>query len=115
MSEMVNIPPPVVPAMAAAAVSGHQAPPAIMTIFGAAGDLTKRLVVPALYNLVRAGVLPDKFSIIGIDHNPYTTETWRRSLSDEMRDLAQMGGGEFQAERIDQQARHWLTSRMRYL
>jgi len=82
MSEMVNIPPPVVPAMAAAAVSGHQAPPAIMTIFGAAGDLTKRLVVPALYNLVRAGKLPDGFSIIGIDIADLTTECWRQSLTE---------------------------------
>ncbi|MET0941868.1 MAG: hypothetical protein ABWY13_10945, partial [Mesorhizobium sp.] len=38
---------------------GHPAPPATLTIFGAGGDLTKRLVVPALYNLVRAGKLPD--------------------------------------------------------
>ena len=30
------------------------APPCVMVIFGAAGDLTKRLVVPALYNLVGA-------------------------------------------------------------
>jgi hypothetical protein len=34
------------------------APPCAMVIFGAAGDLTKRLVVPALYNLVKAGRLP---------------------------------------------------------
>ena len=40
-----------------------------MMIFGAGGDLTKRLVVPALYNLVRAGKLPDDFAIIGVDHN----------------------------------------------
>ncbi len=63
----------------------RRAPPAAMTIFGAAGDLTKRLVVPALYNLVRAGRLPDEFSIVGVDHNPFTTETWRQSLSDEVR------------------------------
>jgi glucose-6-phosphate 1-dehydrogenase len=86
-----------------------------MTIFGAAGDLTKRLVVPALYNLVRAGRLADKFAIIGVDHNPLTTETWRRSLSDEMRDFVQKGGGEFEAKRIDKAAWDWLTGRMHYL
>ena len=48
----------------------RQAPPATMTIFGAAGDLAERLVVPALYNLVRAGRFPDEFSIVGVDHNP---------------------------------------------
>ena len=34
-----------------------------MVIFGAGGDLTKRLVVPALYNLVHSGVLPENFAL----------------------------------------------------
>ena len=33
---------------------GHRAPPCAMVIFGASGDLTRRLLMPALYNLVRA-------------------------------------------------------------
>ena len=45
--------------MSEIADKNRQALPATMTIFGAAGDLTKRLVVPALYNLVRAGRLPE--------------------------------------------------------
>ena len=61
-------------ATAATAFPGHRAPPATLTIFGAGGDLTKRLVVPALYNLVRAGKLPDDFAIIGVDHGDRTTE-----------------------------------------
>ena len=80
-------------AEAASLAGQRQAPPATMTIFGAAGDLTKRLVVPALYNLVRAGRLPDEFSFVGVDHNPFTTETWRQSLTGEMRDLVQKGRG----------------------
>ena len=98
-----------------AANASRQAPPATITIFGAAGDLTKRLVIPALYNLVRAGALPDKFSIIGVDYSSQTTETWRRILSSEMRDLVERGGGEFRAEQIDQRAWDWLTSRLHYL
>ena len=43
------------------------APPCAMVIFGAAGDLTKRLIVPALYNLVNAGRLPNEFQLVGID------------------------------------------------
>ena len=49
-----------------AANASRQAPPATMTIFGAAGDLTKRLVVPALNDLVRAG----EFSVTGLTSNP---------------------------------------------
>src|SRR5262252_1431798 len=62
--------------------SDRRAPPAIITIFGAAGDLTKRLVMPALYNLVRAGRLPDEFAIVGVDNAAPTTETCRNSLSE---------------------------------
>ena len=65
----------------AKSLSGHRAPPAILTIFGAGGDLTKRLVVPALYNLVRAGKLSDDFAIIGVDHSEQTTEEWCQSLT----------------------------------
>ena len=38
-----------------------------MVIFGAGGDLTKRLLFPALYNLARTKLLPEKFAIIGVD------------------------------------------------
>jgi len=37
-----------------------------MVIFGATGDLTKRLVMPALYNLLRTKVLPEHFALIGV-------------------------------------------------
>ena len=57
------------------------APPSIMVIFGAAGDLTKRLVVPALYNLVGARRLPDEFRIVGVDLASKTTEEWRTGLN----------------------------------
>ena len=42
------------------------ADPCAMVIFGASGDLTKRLVVPALYNLARTKVLPENFALIGV-------------------------------------------------
>jgi glucose-6-phosphate 1-dehydrogenase len=87
---------------------GHPAPPATLVIFGAGGDLTKRLVVPALYHLVRAGKLPDKFAVIGIDHNDRTTEEWRQSLTKMMQAYAQAAG-------IDVQAWSWLTRRMHYM
>ena len=41
-------------------------PPCALVIFGATGDLTKRLVVPALYNLSRSKVLPKQFALIGV-------------------------------------------------
>jgi glucose-6-phosphate 1-dehydrogenase len=54
------------------------APPCAMVIFGAAGDLTKRLIVPALYNLVDAKRLPNEFQLVGVDLAAKTAEEWRR-------------------------------------
>ena len=39
--------------------------PCVMVIFGASGDLTKRKLIPALYNLAHAGLLPANFAIVG--------------------------------------------------
>ena len=88
----------------------RQAPAATIVIFGAAGDLTKRLVMPALYNLVRAGRLPDGLSIIGVDLSDQTNESWRNSLTQMMHTFGRARGAA-----IDEQAWSWLTSRMSYL
>jgi glucose-6-phosphate 1-dehydrogenase len=93
---------------AAKVLPGGQAPPATLVIFGAGGDLTKRLVVPALYNLVQGRKLPDELAIIGVDHNEGTTEQWRQSL-------AEMMQGSTRAAGIDAQAWSWLTRRMHYM
>src|SRR6266446_6371018 len=93
---------------AAKVVQGRQAPPATLVIFGAGGDLTKRLVVPALYHLVQAGNLPDALAVIGVDHSDRTTEQWRQSLTKMMQAFTQAAG-------IDAQAWSWLTQRVRYM
>jgi hypothetical protein len=56
------------------ALRGRQLQSANLVIFGAGGDLTKRLVVLALYHLVQAGKLSNQLAIIGIDHNQQTSE-----------------------------------------
>ena len=48
--------------------------PEIMVIFGASGDLTKRKLLPALFHLEQAGLLPKKFAIVGVARRPLTTE-----------------------------------------
>jgi glucose-6-phosphate 1-dehydrogenase len=106
---------PAAVARVAQATSGRQAPPATLVIFGGGGDLTKRLVVPALYNLVRAGRLADGFSIVGVDRGADDTQSWRRHLRQMLQSLASGGGGEFQADRIDEQAWDWLARRMSFL
>ena len=91
------------------------APACAMVIFGAAGDLTKRLVVPALYNLMTSKRLSPHFQLVGVDLASKSTEAWRQSLSDMMNEFVTKGGGEFEADHIDQDAWQELLSRMTYL
>ncbi|MGD8824737.1 MAG: glucose-6-phosphate dehydrogenase [Myxococcales bacterium] len=91
------------------------APPCAMVIFGAAGDLTKRLVVPALYNLVEAKSLADEFRLVGVDLASKSTDDWRRGLTDQIDEFVSDGGGEFEADHIDKEAWSWLTDRMSYV
>jgi len=86
-----------------------------MVIFGAAGDLTKRLVVPALYNLVESKCLPSGFQLVGVDRESKRTEDWRSGLTEMMNEFVSKGGGEFRADHIDQNDWSWLTERMTYL
>src|SRR5690349_18474534 len=90
---------------ASKAPPGRQPQSATLIIFGAGGDLTKRLVVPALYHLVQAHKLPDRLAIIGIDHTDQTTERWSQSLTKMIQTLTP-------ANRINASAWSWLTDRM---
>jgi len=49
-------------------------------IFGVTGDLTHRLVIPALYNLAAADLLPERFCVVGIARNCMSSEGLRESL-----------------------------------
>jgi glucose-6-phosphate 1-dehydrogenase len=86
-----------------------------MAIFGAGGDLTKRLVVPALYNLTRSGLLPQPFVLIGVDHDEIEAGQWRKDLHEFLEDEVKQGGGEFEAGAIDEQVWNRLADTMSYV
>ena len=72
-------------------------PPCIIVVFGARGDLTRRLVMPALYNLRRAGALGEEFAIVGMDHGDITERAWRTNMGKAMTELLSSRDAEFQA------------------
>src|SRR6202035_3599695 len=94
--------------------SASVAPPCAMVIFGAAGDLTKRLVVPALYNLTITRQLSDGFKLVGFDRAAKSTQEWRAGLTETMKEFIGHEG-EFEVDRIDENAWQWLADRMSYL
>ncbi len=52
-------------------------PPTALTIFGATGDLSKRKLLPALYNLAHEGALPERFKLIGVSRSPQSDDDFR--------------------------------------
>src|SRR5664279_5285131 len=88
------------------------ADPCAMVIFGATGDLTKRLVIPALYNLARTKVLPEKFALIGVSRSVGTVEDWRSHLYDTLKSFVGNTATEFDVDHIDEVAWKQLADRM---
>src|SRR6059058_3388039 len=85
----------------------HISPPCILVIFGAAGDLTKRKLIPAIYNLRKDNLLPDSFAIIGVARAEMNDEEFRQRLRDDM--------NEFATEKIEPEVWDWIAQRLFYL
>jgi glucose-6-phosphate 1-dehydrogenase len=86
-----------------------------MVIFGAAGDLTKRLLVPALYNLASTGLVPEHFAIIGVDLADRTAQAWRDGLLEMLQSFVGNPTSESRIDRIDHQVWDRLASTMSYV
>ncbi|HUY27386.1 MAG TPA: glucose-6-phosphate dehydrogenase [Candidatus Binataceae bacterium] len=80
--------------------------PCTMVIFGAAGDLTKRKLIPALYNLLHSKLLPDKFAIVGVSMQEYGDQDFRDLLSGEVKQYA--------GDRIDTKLWNSFVSKIYY-
>src|SRR5690348_13220523 len=62
--------------------------PCAIVIFGAAGDLTKRLLVPSLYNLHASKLLPEKFAVVGVTAAGFSDEDFREKLTKDIREFS---------------------------
>src|SRR3954466_10680374 len=91
------------------------APPCTLVIFGATGDLTKRLVMPAIYNLVRGGLLSRNFAIVGLGRGEQTDREFSDYLGKEVRGFMQgreMGGVPIP---FDEEAWGFLSNRISFI
>jgi len=64
------------------------APATTLFLFGAHGDLVKRLLMPALYNLFRDGLVGEDLHIVGVDHNTVSDADFAKKLEDFIRQEA---------------------------
>ncbi len=91
------------------------APPCAIVIFGATGDLTHRLLMPALYNLSRWKLLPEKLAILGIGRTDIDTKGLREDLTKTIQGFVTDKSGEFAAGSIDQDAWSRVVNVVEYI
>jgi glucose-6-phosphate 1-dehydrogenase len=83
------------------------APPCVMVICGATGDLTRRKLIPALYNLAHAKHLPSNFAIVGFAFDKFTLEAYKEQLTKDIQ--------EFAGEPVDRELWDWFLKRIYYI
>jgi len=86
-----------------------------MVIFGATGDLCQHLIIPALYNLSLANMLPEKFALIGIALPVGTAEGWRDQLHARLKSFVGDTASTFSIDHIDEAAWARLAGAMSYV
>lgn len=84
-----------------------KADPSIMVIFGATGDLTKRKLFPALYNLAVEKFLPESFAIVGVGRQDFSIEDFRMKIKNDLK--------EFVGNSIDKKLIDWFMERTYYV
>src|ERR1700733_2279303 len=92
--------------VASARRSGKQGDPCVMVIFGAAGDLTGRKLIPALYNLASAGLLSQDFAVVGVARSQKSNDDFRKKVHDYVK--------EFCTDCVDSKVWEWFQSRFYY-
>jgi len=68
---------------------GRAGAPCVFVIFGASGDLTKRKLVPALFNLRRLGLLPEQFAVLGVALTPGDDDSFRAQMTADIRQFSE--------------------------
>jgi glucose-6-phosphate 1-dehydrogenase len=85
---------------------GKPGDPCIMVIFGAAGDLTGRKLIPALYNLARANLLSRDFAVVGVARAPMSKEDFRKKIFEDVKN--------FCTKAVDDELWEWFVGRFYY-
>ncbi len=86
---------------------GRTADPCVMVIFGFTGDLTRRKLIPALYNLASQQLLSREFAVIGVGRSPMSNEDARKKLTEDFK--------QFATGAIDADLWEWFARRINYV
>jgi glucose-6-phosphate 1-dehydrogenase len=72
-------------------IYGTTADPCTVILFGASGDLAKRKVIPAMYDLAQHNSLGERYSIIGFARTPMTDESFRTTIGEAAKTISEVG------------------------
>src|SRR5450755_3640555 len=86
---------------------GRTGDPCVMVIFGFSGDLTRRKLIPALYNLATQQLLSREFAVIGVGRSPMSDDDARKKLTEDFK--------QFATATIDQDLWEWFIRRVSYI
>ncbi|WP_245414876.1 glucose-6-phosphate dehydrogenase [Aureimonas flava] len=91
------------------------APACTLVLFGAAGDLVKRLLMPSIYDLAVSGVLDPGFRVVGVDRADISTQSWRDGLNAALHEMASDPAAEFNAGAIREDVWQDLAGRLEFM
>ena len=86
---------------------GRPGDPCVMVIFGAGGDLTRRKLFPALYNLATDNLLSREFAVVGLAREPMNTEQFREKFKNDIK--------QFATGTLSEDLTEWFARRIYYL
>jgi len=72
-------------------IYGGAADPCAIILFGASGDLAKRKVIPAMYDLAQNKSLGERYAILGFARTPMTDESFRASIGEAAKTISEVG------------------------
>jgi glucose-6-phosphate 1-dehydrogenase len=81
--------------------------PCVLVIFGASGDLTRRKLFPAIYELAARNMLPDRFAVVGVSRSEETDEQFRARMKQAVK--------EFARDKLDERVWKRLAAGMHYI
>jgi glucose-6-phosphate 1-dehydrogenase len=96
----------VLPAAVTNVPVGRVGDPCVMVIFGYAGDLTRRKLIPSLYNLASQQLLSREFAVIGMGRTPMSNEEARKALTEDIK--------KFATNPVDPDLWEWFSRRVNY-
>jgi glucose-6-phosphate 1-dehydrogenase len=80
--------------------------PTTLVIFGATGDLARRKLLPAIYNLAHEGALPERFDLIGVSRSEMAHEEYRKEAEEAIRQFSRRAPDEAVLKSLLEQVRY---------